>query len=229
MEVRNLAVPKLTSPVRCQARESSFSRLLGFPMHATGFLFFLATFVSATASIHAQSPIRFHTSAPRQSPIATVASVLPTQEQVLEPSLVRTPPTGNIVAMPMPGDDAITPERLASLMRPMFGLSAEWQVRTNEVELTSYDARIQLPTFPFFGPPPPFINGGFSYTHINAPAAFDLPTNVYDCSLGSSWMRPINDRWMLRFMFSVALATDGENTSSDAWQFRGGVFAICTF
>ena len=114
----------------------------------------------------------------------------------------------------------------AKLMRPTFDLAVEWQAEASNIELTSYDARITVPTYPFFGPPPPFLNAGFSYSDLNAPDALDLPSDLYDYSLGFAWMRRINDRWMLRFMFSTALATDGKNNSSDAWQFRGGAFAM---
>ena len=114
----------------------------------------------------------------------------------------------------------------AQLMRPTFDLAAEWQAESSDVEIVSYDARVTVPTYPIFGPPPPFINAGFSYSDLNAPDALDLPSDLYDYSLGFAWMRPINDRWMLRFMFSTALATDGENIGSDAWQFRGGAFAM---
>jgi hypothetical protein len=114
----------------------------------------------------------------------------------------------------------------AKLLIPSFNVAAEWQAEVNQVELISYDARVTIPTYPIFGPPPPFLNAGFSYFDLNAPAAFDLPTDLYDYSLGFGWMRRINDRWMLRLMFSTALATDGKNNSSDAWQFRGGLFAM---
>ena len=86
-------------------------------------------------------------------------------------------------------------------------------------------ARLTVPTYPLYGPPPPFISAGFSYTGLTAPAAFELPASLYDISLGLAWMRPLNERWMLRFMASAAFASDLDNTSSDAWQFRGGVLA----
>jgi len=39
-------------------------------------------------------------------------------------------------------------------------------------------------------------------------------------------MRRVNDRWMARFMLSGAFASDMNNTGSDAWQIRGGGFAL---
>jgi len=105
-------------------------------------------------------------------------------------------------------------------------VAAEWQAEASDVQLASYDARMSIGTYPVFGPPPPFLNAGFSYFDIDAPSALDLPADLYDYSLGFSWIRPIKERWMVRFMFSTAFATDGNNTSRDAWQFRGGVFAV---
>lgn len=118
------------------------------------------------------------------------------------------------------------PFDLAELMRPTLSMTAEWQAEASEIALASYESRVQVPLYPIFGPPPPFLNLGYSYTDLNAPAALDLPSDLYDYSFGFSWMRPINDRWMLRTMLSTALATDNRNNSSDAWQFRGGFFAM---
>jgi len=119
----------------------------------------------------------------------------------------------------------VTPD-FAKLLRPTVSLAAEWQPEAGGVEFASYDARISMPTYPIFGPPPPSLDFGFSYFDLHAPLALDLPTDLYDYSLGFGWMRQINDRWMLRMMFSAALAYDGKNNSSDAWQFRGGLFAM---
>lgn len=121
--------------------------------------------------------------------------------------------------------DAMRPN-FAELLRPTIGLAAEWQAEASDVNLMWCRATLQVPTYPFFGPPPPMINGGFTYTSLSAPQALDLPAELYDYSLGASWMRPLAERWMLRLTASAALATDGQNTSSDAWQFRGGLFAI---
>ena len=115
---------------------------------------------------------------------------------------------------------------LARLMRPRFDLAAEWSPASGDFAIASYDARVSVPTYPFFGPPPPFIQAGFSLTDLDVPLSYDLPGELYDVSLGASWMRRINDRWMLRLTASAAYASDGQNNSSDAWQFRGGVFGI---
>lgn len=120
----------------------------------------------------------------------------------------------------------MTAEKLRDLMRPTLKLHAEWQGESNDIEFASYAARLDFPTYPFFGPPPPFINLGFSYSNLQAPRSLDLPSDLYETSLGLSWMRKLNDRWLLRFMAATANATDGENNSSQAWQFRGGAFAI---
>lgn len=113
-----------------------------------------------------------------------------------------------------------------ALLRPTFSLAVERQAKVSDIEFASYDARVLVPTYPIFGPPPPLITAGFSYTDLNATDALELPADLYDVSLGFSWMRPVTERWMVQFMFSTAFATDGKNESSDAWQFRGGVFGM---
>ncbi len=123
-------------------------------------------------------------------------------------------------------DDGFSSEKLKKLMRPTFDFGADWYAEADDVELATYRARVKVPTFPIFGPPPPFINVGFAYTDLNAPSFFDLPSELYESSLGLSWMRRRSERWMFRSMLGVANATDGKNNSSDSWQFRGGVFAI---
>ncbi len=123
-------------------------------------------------------------------------------------------------------ESAAMPPDLRALMRPMLRVDVEWQGETNDIALASYDARVQIPTYPVWGPPPPFISGGFSYTSLAAPESLDLPSDLYDYSLGASWLRRVNDVWSVRFMLSAAFATDGRNTGHDAWQFRGGLFAM---
>ncbi len=123
-----------------------------------------------------------------------------------------------------PFESAARPD-LSRLMRPRLSLASEWELKTDGIEIGNYDVKLTVPTYPLYGPPPPFISAQFSYTGLTAPAALELPASLYDASLGAAWMRPLNERWMLRFMASAAFASDWENTSSDAWQFRGGVLA----
>jgi len=120
------------------------------------------------------------------------------------------------------------PERLslARLMIPRVRVAAEWQAEASDIEIASYETQVSVPIYPIFGPPPPMLRANFSYVDLSAPVALDLPTDLYEYSLGVAWMRPINDRWMTRFTLNAALATDGKNVSSDAWQFRGGAFAM---
>ncbi len=113
-----------------------------------------------------------------------------------------------------------------TLLRPRGVFHAEWEPKSDWLSLSSYDLKMQVPTFPIFGSPPPFITAGFSYTEIGAPASYDLPSELYDLALGLSWIRPINDRWTTRLMINGAFASDFRNTGSDAWQLRGGVFAM---
>lgn len=118
------------------------------------------------------------------------------------------------------------PPDLKSLMRPRFSLATEWEPESEGFGLRSYDLSVRMPTYPVWGPPPPFLSVGYSFTDLLAPAAADLPSELHDFSLGLSWMRPINERWMARMTISGALATDLNNTSSEAWQLRGGLFGI---
>ncbi len=117
-----------------------------------------------------------------------------------------------------------TPD-LRSLMRPSFTFSSEW-ITDSDFDLSNYDLRVTVPTYPFFGPPPPMVSFGISYTNLAGAEAIGLPADLFAYSVGLSWMRTLNDRWKLRSMLGVALATDNQNTSSNAWQFRGGLFAI---
>lgn len=114
----------------------------------------------------------------------------------------------------------------SELMRPTISLQSEFQGETNGVQIFSYDTKIKIPTYPIFGPPPPMISFGFSYTDLMSNENSGLPRDLYDYTFGISWMRKLNDRWTMRYMFTTAIATDGNNMSSDAWQFRGGVLAM---
>lgn len=120
----------------------------------------------------------------------------------------------------------ISRETLKKLMRPSFNFSGEWQAEANDVGLTALGGRMGIPTYPVFGPPPPFINLGFNYTQVAAPLSVGLPESLYETELGLAWMRRINERWMMRLMAGASFATDGKNNSDDAWRFRGGVFAM---
>lgn len=115
---------------------------------------------------------------------------------------------------------------LALLLRPALSFAAEWEPESGGFGLSNYDLSVKMPTFPIFGPPPPFITTGFSFTDLDAPTSANLPTELYDVALGVNWMRRYNDQWMMRYMFSAAFASDSHNTSSDAWQFRGGLFLM---
>lgn len=115
---------------------------------------------------------------------------------------------------------------VARWLRPQWGLVAEWEPEADGVEILNFDADVTIPTYPVWGPPPPLISFGFSYTDLIAPAEFDLPPSLYDFTLGASWMRRIHDQWMLRVMLGAAFASDLNNTSSEAWQIRGGLFAV---
>ena len=111
-------------------------------------------------------------------------------------------------------------------MWPTFDFSADWYGESDEIEMSNLGGKVRVPLYPIFGPPPPFLSAGLTYTDIDSPSGIDLPGELFETSLGLSWMRRINDRWMLQSLLGAAFATDGHNQSSDAWQFRGGLFAL---
>jgi hypothetical protein len=115
---------------------------------------------------------------------------------------------------------------LRRLLRPTFKLGSQWYAESGDFELATYEIKATMPLFPIFGPPPPLLSAGFNFTDLESPAFFDLPSALYEVPVGLSWMRRVNERWMIRSMLGSAYASDGKNNSSDAWQFRGGAFAI---
>ena len=69
------------------------------------------------------------------------------------------------------------------------------------------------PIHPFPGPPPSFINAGYSLTRIDAPDAPNLPEDLHKFSLGLAWMRRIrcsHPTWK----------------TTAVTQLRGGVFTL---
>jgi len=100
------------------------------------------------------------------------------------------------------------------------------RVEDSEVGLSIYDTNLKVPLLRFFGSPPPIVSFGFAYSDLSTPVSFELPSDFYETTVGLSWVRQVNERWTLRFMLGIGFATDTFNTSSDAWQFRGGVFGI---
>jgi hypothetical protein len=122
-------------------------------------------------------------------------------------------------------DSVVSQAAFRSLIRPKISFSSEW-LTSSDLNLSNHDIRVTVPTYPFFGPPPPMISAGFSFTDLIDADALGLPGDLFEYSTGLSWVRPVKDRWMVRSMLGVALATDNKNTTSDAWQFRGGIFAV---
>jgi hypothetical protein len=163
---------------------------------------------------------------PASSPDPAEASrwaSLPTDRSLREDSGLPADQVLPSEIAPTPGGP---PRDIASLLRPRVELSAEWEPEVDGVALGSYDVSVQMPIYPIFGPPPPLITSGYTFTQLEAPVQMDLPSSLHEVALGTAWMRRINDRWMARFMLSGAFASDLENTSSEAWQLRVGGFAI---
>lgn len=152
-----------------------------------------------------------------------VASAAPPHGEMSARERIAALPTERSEATLELGSPDETP--WTELLRPQFGLAAEWQPQTDGVEVNNYDLKITQPTYPIYGPPPPMLTFGSSYTSFTSPQDFPLPESLYDFSLGGTWIRPLTPRWMLRIMASAAYASDLHNNSSDAWQFRGGLFA----
>ncbi len=106
-----------------------------------------------------------------------------------------------------------------------FSLAGSWMTDANS-GLSNYSVSVKVPILKLFDGPPPIINVGFVYTDLIANSDLGLPRDLYEYSIGVSRFRKINERWGLRTMLGVAFATDNNNTSGDAWQFRGGAFGI---
>ena len=185
-------------------------------------------------TLHAQTET-LEIGVPSKQPETVLAGFLPTDRSLrVEDGLPLDrviPPSDDPMDEPFASQSEEPPsyERpldLKSLMKPRFDSSAEWEPKVNGVGISSYDLSIKIPVYPIFGPPPPFINLGYSFTQIDAPAALDLPQSLNEFSFGMSWMRRINEKWMARYTLNGAFASDMNNTSSTAWQIRGGMFAI---
>ncbi|MCA9067794.1 MAG: hypothetical protein KDA84_02665 [Planctomycetaceae bacterium] len=160
---------------------------------------------------------------PRQT--AERVASLPT-ERTLTDALPQSP---GLLSSEMPSeyfDQDRKPADFFERMRPTFNVESEWLSAAGEVGIFSYGAKMNVPTYPIFGPPPPLIQLGFSQTQFWETGNQHLPNHLSDFTFGVSWVRRLNDRWTLRMMTNAAFASDGDNTSGDAWQFRGDVFAI---
>lgn len=149
--------------------------------------------------------------------------VLQPTDAVIQQDRLPIQQTGGLSTQP---DAGFSAEKLQKLMRPTFDLQADWYAKADRVDLATYKAGLTIPTYPFLGPPPPMLKLGFAFTDLDSPSAVDLPNELYESSVGVSWMRRKSERWMFRSMIGVAHASDGNNNSSDSWQFRGGVFAM---
>jgi hypothetical protein len=113
-----------------------------------------------------------------------------------------------------------------SLLRPTTSLGVEWESKKNGFSYGELDVSAKLYTYPLFGPPPPAITSGFTWSHFETPSTLDLPKDLYRVSVGISWLRPINARWAARFSVTPSYASDFRTSSGDAWRFRGMAFAF---
>ncbi|QDU80940.1 hypothetical protein Pla110_26760 [Polystyrenella longa] len=118
------------------------------------------------------------------------------------------------------------PRNLKELMKPIIRLNGEYITDGGDVPLATTGIRVSVPTYPLWGPPPPLIDLGYQSTWLHTPAEMQLPEHFHEYQVGASWMRILNEDWKMRLWAGTSFNTDGENTSSDALQFRGGLFAI---
>ena len=125
-------------------------------------------------------------------PEARLATLPEDRSQRVESGLPLPPvyPLGQPNVVPVEPSADFKSFDLKALLRPRLDFAAEWQPNS-EISIDSFDASIQMPVYPIFGPPPPFITAGYSFTNIQAPQLFDLPPSLHEFSLGMAWMRPI--------------------------------------
>lgn len=120
---------------------------------------------------------------------------------------------------------AATPATDPSKRRSLpVGFSYEL-IGSSEAGVSTATVNTTLPLL-FLGSPPPLVRFGVGFTELSGVAFDEFPENFFDYSASLSWIRPINDRWTIRTMLGIGFATDNENNSSDAWQFRGGIFGM---
>ena len=104
--------------------------------------------------------------------------------------------------------------------RPPVGMKAEW-ISDSETGMASVDLSVSLPLL-FIRTPPPIVKVGVNYTSLQTPESYGISEDLFEYSLGVASVRKLNDRWNVRSILGIELATDNENRSSDAWRFRGG-------
>lgn len=107
--------------------------------------------------------------------------------------------------------------------RPPVGMKVEW-IADSETAMANANFNFSLPLL-FIGTPPPIVKLGVDYTSLQTPESFGIPEDLFEYSVGIASFRKLNERWSVRSILGVGLATDNENRSSDSWRFRGGIFA----
>ena len=112
-----------------------------------------------------------------------------------------------------------------------FRLQSDW-VSGSENAMSETNASAVLPILlpfsgmPTEGSPPPLVKVGFGFTDLVSPDDFYLPSSLYEYTMSLTLIRPINERWTVIAILGAGMATDNENRSSDAWQFRGGILGV---
>ncbi|MCO6458983.1 MAG: hypothetical protein J5I93_27055, partial [Pirellulaceae bacterium] len=68
---------------------------------------------------------------------------------------------------------------------------------------------------------PLLVTPGFTVWHTDGPAVPDLPAELYQASLGLTWLPKISDRWRLIISATPGVYSDFEQTDSAAWRITG--------
>ena len=109
---------------------------------------------------------------------------------------------------------------------PSPSARSDWEAPRDGFGVWETEVAARVGTYPVFGPPPPVFTPSLTLTLFDAPASVDVPQELYTLAVELSWLRPIDDRWALRFSLTPTFASDLRNTSSDAWRFRGMALAF---
>jgi len=151
------------------------------------------------------------------------AEVRITAQQAESGSFISPVQRGSKLSLNVVSSDGLAEDSKNYSRRPPIGLKAEW-IADSQTGIASTDFNISLPLL-FIRTPPPIVKVGINYTSLQTPESFGIPEDLFEYSVGIASVRKLSERWNVRSILGVELATDNENRSSDAWRFRGGVFA----
>lgn len=172
------------------------------------------------------SPLSVPNIARAEEETSSETEIQPTAALLPFDTLVKPPPEKEPVTSVRP---SVVHSAKQQAVPPVFTIAADWAAAVNGYSMTNVDTSATLFLPPPAGPFPLTLTPAFSFTSIEAPATSEIPDSLYDLSLGLGWMQPLNEHWMVNYIFSAAIATDFENQTSDMWQFRGGVIGLYNY